>query len=99
MKAGGGRQSDADLALLAARHANDGIDGPLDARKYRRRLVAQGQACFRQFDATRLAPEQLGAECPFKLLDLLAERGLLNAKPRRGSGDVQFFGDDDKVAE
>ena len=64
-----------------------------------RRLVAQGQACFRQFDATRLAPEQLGAECPFKLLDLLAERGLLNAKPRRGSGDVQFFGDDDKVAE
>ena len=99
MKAGRGRQSDPDFALLAARHANDGIDGPLDARKYRCRLVAQGQARFRQFDATRLAPEQLRAERPFEQLDLLAQRGLLNAKPRRGAGDVQFLGDDEKVAE
>ncbi len=99
MKAGRGRQSDPDFALLAARHANDGIDGPLDARKYRCRLVAQGDARFRQFDATRLAPEQLRAERPFEQLDLLAQRGLLNAKPRRGAGDVQFLGDDEKVAE
>jgi len=85
--------------LLVARHPNDGIDGPLDARKYRSRLVAQGDARFRQFDAARLAPEQLRAERSLEQLDLLAQRGLLNAEPRRGPGDVQFLGDDEKVAE
>ena len=99
MKAGRGRQPDPDFALLAARHPNDGIDGPLDARKYRCRLVAQGDARFRQFDAARLAPEQLRAKRSFEQLDLLAQRGLLNAEPRRGPGDVQFLGDDEKVAE
>ena len=39
------------------------------------------------------------AERPFEQLDLLAQRGLLDAKPRRRAGDVQFLGDDEKVAE
>ena len=56
--------------------------------------LPQGQACFRQFDTTRLAPEQLRAEILFEQFYLLAERGLLNAKPRCGAGDVQFLGDD-----
>ena len=52
-----------------------------------------------QFDAARLAPEQLRPERPFEQLDLLAQRCLLNAKPRRGPGDVQLFGYDEKVTE
>jgi hypothetical protein len=62
-------------------------------------MVEQSAARVGQFDAARLATEQLDIKLPFDCPDLLAERRLLHAEALGGPGDVPFLRDCNEIPE
>jgi len=67
--------------------------------KHRTRIVKEGTTRVGQFDAARLAAEQLGIDFAFDRPDLPAERRWLQAKSLRSPSDVAFLCDRNDVAK
>src|SRR5258708_37346874 len=63
------------------------------------RLVEESPTRVGQLDPARLAPEQLHVELAFERANLLAERRLLDAKPRGGARDVGLLGHGNEVTQ
>ena len=88
MKRRGWRNSNGEAALFTPRHAARGLACTIEQAKYRMGIFQQRAARLGQFDAARLAMEQLHVELSLQCLDLLAERRLLHAEPLGGPGDM-----------
>jgi hypothetical protein len=63
------------------------------------RTVQQEHACFGQFDASRQAAKQLGADLALQPLDLHAQRRLPDTEALRGTCEVPFLGDHNEIPQ
>src|SRR5258706_15493465 len=71
----------------------------LDAAQDLDRVLVEGLAARRQLDAARKAPEERESELLLEVLDLLAQRRLLQAEAFGGARHALGFGDGDEVAQ
>jgi hypothetical protein len=71
----------------------------IDLRKHDTGIVKEGAPGIGQFDAARLAAEQLGIDLAFDRPDLPAERRRLHPKPFSGPRNVPFLGDGYYIAK
>jgi hypothetical protein len=62
-------------------------------------IVEENAPGVGQLDPARLAAKQLHAELAFHCFNPEAERGLLHAKPLRGSCDMPFLRNGDEVSK
>src|SRR5206468_11020372 len=77
---------------VATGGAADGGNRVRDLPEDRPRLGEQRLPSLGQLDASRLAAEQLHLKLGFERTDLLAQGRLLDAEPRRRTGDMALFG-------
>ncbi|MNT65932.1 hypothetical protein D3C72_2039560 [compost metagenome] len=99
MEGGGPREAYGQPAGLAQRHAAHAVHGLIHQRDDVAGVFEQRAAAFRQFHAARQAVKQRDAQLMLKHADLLTERGLTDAEPGRGLGQVRFFGHRTEVAQ
>jgi hypothetical protein len=81
MKRTCGCDPNADSTLLAARSSAGGFGRVTELAQYCAGTFEIDATSLGQFDATRLAAEQLDIKLTFQRFDLLAQWRLLNAKP------------------
>src|SRR5262245_24982592 len=81
----------ADLAQLSARNTPRRVECLVEVRQHRAGIVEESAPSVRQFDPACFAAEQLHVKLAFHCFNSEAERGLLHAKPLRGSGGVPFL--------
>ena len=62
-------------------------------------IVEESAPSVRQFDSACFAAKQLHIKLTFHRLNPEAERGLLHAKPLRGSCDMPFLRNGDEVSK
>src|SRR5262249_29215288 len=91
VEVGGRREADVELADLAPSGALRGAHGALRLREYLAHLVGERLPGGRDLDAPLRALEERDAEFLLELSDLLAERGLRDAKARCGAPEVQLL--------
>src|SRR5580698_999270 len=99
VKRRGTGEADRDPTLLAARGASRGGEGVIEMSKDCAGVNKECGTSIGQFDAARLAAEQLDVEFALDRLDLPTQRRLLHAEPLGGPGDVTFLGDRDEIAK
>src|SRR5262245_16929207 len=99
MKRAHRRNSHADLAQLSARGTPRRFKCLAEVRQHGTGIVEENAPGFGQLDTARLAAKQLHIKLAFHCLDAEAERGLLHAKPLRGSRDMPFLRDCDEVSK
>ncbi len=93
------RETDAQQADLAARHALQFLRQRLRRGEHRPRALEQGVASIGQRHRAARAREQLHAQLLFQRADLLAERWLRHVQAQRGPREVQLFRDGDEIAQ
>ena len=71
----------------------------VDLREHGTGIIKESAAGIGQFDAARLAAEQLGVDFAFDCPDLPTERRRLHAEPLRGPRDVPFLSDRNEIAK
>jgi tripartite-type tricarboxylate transporter receptor subunit TctC len=71
----------------------------VDLREHGTGIIKESAAGIGQFDAARLAAEQLGIDFAFDCPDLPTKRRRLQAEPLRGPRDVPFLSDRDEIAK
>jgi hypothetical protein len=97
-----GRRSegaDGHRACLATRERTDAMQRLVDRCKDLAGVGEQRCPRRRQLDAPRAAHQQRPAELALKRADLRAQRGLGEAQPGCGAGEVQFLCHRDEVPE
>src|SRR6516164_4119519 len=99
MKGGRTRVANADAALLASRRPPRRFERIVDLCKDGMGIIDEGAAGIGQFDAARLAAEQLHIEFALNRLDLPAERWRLHIKALRGPRDVSLLRDRNDVSK
>jgi len=71
----------------------------IDLREYGTGIIEESAAGVSQFDATRLAPKQLGVDFTFNRPDLPTKGWRLHSEPLRCTRDVPFLSDGYDVAK
>ena len=71
----------------------------LDAAENVLRLAQKYSSCVREGDVVATAIEQLDADGALEPPDLLAQRGLRGANPRRRAREIQLFGDGHEIPQ
>src|SRR5262245_1638551 len=89
----------ADLAQLSTRGTSGRFKCLVEMRQHGAGIVQENAPGVGQLDPARLAPKQLHIKLTFHSLDAEAERGLLHAKPLRGSCNMSFLRNCDEVSE
>jgi hypothetical protein len=93
------RKGHGDLALLASRRAPRGFKSLVEACEHCAGAIKKGAASVSQFNAARLATEQLHINFPLDGLDLSTERRLLHAEPLGCPRYVTFLSDGDDITK
>ena len=99
MKQCRGLYADKEASLFATGRTACCLERAVVVRKGCTRSVEKNAPGFGQLDPARLAEKELHVELVFNRLDPLTERGLLQAKALRGSGDVTLLRDGNELAK
>ena len=91
--------SDLHQTGLAPLSESSSIDGMLCLGEQFSRFVQKDPARMGQFDVAFIPHEELNPSFVFQLMNLMAQRRLRHVQPPRGSAEVQFFSNGDKIAK
>ncbi len=85
--------AEADGSGYALARKARALRGPLDRRECERCLLEERLSGGGEFHLPASADEQFGAEHPFQLADLVAQRWLGDVEARGGPAEVKLLGD------
>lgn len=88
-----------DLAMVTVRGGASDPDGFFGASQHSASFGQERRSCGGELDATRTALEQFQTEFSLQIVNLAAERGLGDAKPARGFGEIQKLADRRKISQ